>query len=85
MTIRGIFPFVDVDAKDTHTLSIIVEGVPHAVTLRAGNGGKCLTSWMGSFTLTGTINANGQYDWSYRFEASDWRQKEKLRRAQPKT
>lgn len=26
---------------------------------------------MGSFTLTGTINANGQYDWSYRFEASD--------------
>ena len=68
----GNFSFVDVDAKDTHTLSIIVEGVPHAVTLNEqGTGGSVDIDGLGSFTLTGTINANGQYDWSYRFEASD--------------
>lgn len=40
----GNFSFVDVDAKDTHTLSIIVEGVPHAVTLNEQGTGEVSTS-----------------------------------------
>ena len=68
----GNVSFTDVDVNDTHTFSIIVDGVSHAVTLnQAGTEGHVEIDGLGSFTLTGTDGKNGQHDWSYLFDASD--------------
>ena len=59
--------------KDTHTLSIIVEGVPHAVTLNEqGTGGSVEHRSIGKLRPDRYNRCKrSSIDWSYRFEASD--------------
>lgn len=68
----GKVSFTDVDVNDVHTLSIMIDGVSHDVTLNAqGTEGRAEIDGLGTFVLTGTSGENGQHGWSYRFEASE--------------
>lgn len=60
----GSLDFHDVDAADSHTLFVVVNGVAYEVT-----DNSVTIDGKGVFTFTRTRNADGKQAWAYTFEA----------------